>query len=88
MVYGGAPPRLTAVDDQVDNVLRLMSATDAMEALSAEHRTVLTETYLRRRTVNEAAAALGLPPATVRTRIFYAMRSLKLALEERGVTTS
>jgi RNA polymerase sigma-70 factor (ECF subfamily) len=88
MVYGGAPPRLTAVDDQVDNVLRLMSASDAMEALSAEHRTVLTETYLRRRTVNEAAAALGLPPATVRTRIFYAMRSLKLALEERGVTTS
>jgi RNA polymerase sigma-70 factor, ECF subfamily len=49
---------------------------------------VLTETYLRRRTVTEAAAALGLPPATVRTRIFYAMRSLKLALEERGVTTS
>jgi RNA polymerase sigma-70 factor (ECF subfamily) len=65
-----------------------MSASDAMEALSVEHRAVLTETFLRRRTVNDAAAALGLPPALVRTRIFYALRSLKLALEERGVATS
>lgn len=88
MVQGGAPSRLGVVDDQVDNVLRLMSASDAMEALSAEHRAVLTETFLRRRTVNDAATALGLPPATVRTRIFYALRSLKLALEERGVATS
>jgi RNA polymerase sigma-70 factor (ECF subfamily) len=72
----------------LDNVLRLMTISDAMADLSAAHRQVLAETYLRGRSVEDAAAVLGVPAGTVRSRIFYALRSLKLALEERGVTTS
>jgi RNA polymerase sigma-70 factor (ECF subfamily) len=34
--------------------------------------------------VTEAAAVLRIPPGTVRSRTFYALRALKLALEERG----
>jgi RNA polymerase sigma-70 factor (ECF subfamily) len=30
---------------------------------------------------------LGIPPGTVKSRVFYALRALKLALEERGVAT-
>jgi RNA polymerase sigma-70 factor, ECF subfamily len=33
----------------------------------------------------EAAAALRIPAGTVRSRTFYALRALRLALEERGV---
>ncbi|MDX6329480.1 MAG: polymerase sigma-70 factor, subfamily [Streptomycetaceae bacterium] len=75
-------------EDELDRSLRLMTISDALEDLTDAHRQVLIETYFKGRTVNEAAAELGVPPGTVRSRVFYALRSLKIALEERGVTTS
>jgi RNA polymerase sigma-70 factor (ECF subfamily) len=74
-------------EDEFDKTLRMMTISDAMAALSPAHREILNETYYKGRTVNEAAEALGLPAGTVRSRVFYALRSLKLALEERGVTS-
>ncbi|WP_413966430.1 sigma-70 family RNA polymerase sigma factor [Actinacidiphila polyblastidii] len=79
--------QLPAADD-LDRSLRLMTLTDALQDLSAAHREALVETYFRGRTVNEAAEELSLPPGTVRSRVFYALRALRNALEERGVTTS
>ena len=57
---------------------------DALASLSADHRTVLLETYYRGRTVTEAATTLGIPVGTVKSRSYYALRALRLALEERG----
>lgn len=74
--------------DELERSLRLMTISDALSDLSAAHREALVETYFRGRTVNEAADELGLPPGTVRSRVFYALRALRNALEERGVTTS
>ncbi|MFI0722941.1 sigma-70 family RNA polymerase sigma factor [Streptomyces sp. NPDC021224] len=74
--------------DELERSLRLMTISDALQDLSEAHREALVETYFRGRTVNEAAAELGLPPGTVRSRVFYALRALRNALEERGVTTS
>lgn len=74
--------------DEMERSLRLMTISDALQDLSAAHREALVETYFRGRTVNEAAAELGLPAGTVRSRVFYALRALRNALEERGVTTS
>jgi RNA polymerase sigma-70 factor (ECF subfamily) len=53
-----------------------------------DHRKVVIELYYRRRTVTEAAKALGIPTGTVKSRSFYALRALRDALEERGVTES
>lgn len=75
-------------EDELERSLRLMTISDALDDLTEAHRQVLIETYFKGRTVNEAAAELGVPPGTVRSRVFYALRSLKIALEERGVTTS
>jgi len=50
-----------------------------------QHRGVLLETCYRGRSVAEAAAVLGIPAGTVKTRTFSALRSLKLALEDRGL---
>jgi RNA polymerase sigma-70 factor (ECF subfamily) len=61
--------------------------TDALQSLSPEHRAVIVETYYRGRTVAEAATVLGVPSGTVKSRCYYALRALKLALAERGVTT-
>lgn len=42
--------------------------------------------YYGGRTVTEIAALLGIAPGTVKSRMHYGMRALKLALQERGVT--
>ena len=44
--------------------------------LSARHREVLVATYFRGRTTNEAAHHLGLPPESVKARLYEAMREL------------
>ena len=60
--------------------------TDAIASLSFDHRRVLIETYYRGRSVAEAAVELGVPAGTVKSRTYYALRALRLILEERGVT--
>jgi RNA polymerase sigma-70 factor (ECF subfamily) len=42
----------------------------------------------RGRSVAEAAATLGVPRGTVQSRTFYALRALRVALDERGVTAT
>jgi len=72
---------------EIDASLDRLLMADAMGALSAEHRAVLVETYYRGRSVNEAGEVLGIPAGTVKSRTFYALRALKLALTEREVAT-
>jgi RNA polymerase sigma-70 factor (ECF subfamily) len=73
--------------DEIDHTLDRLVISEAMASLSTEHRAVLVETYYRGRSVAEAAEVLGVPAGTVKSRTFYALRALKLALVERGVTT-
>lgn len=73
--------------DDIDARLDQLLISDALSALSAEHRSVIIETYYRGRSVAEAAEVLGVPPGTVKSRTFYALRALKLALAERGVSS-
>jgi RNA polymerase sigma-70 factor (ECF subfamily) len=84
---GDAVLEVIPTADDVDARLDRLLISDALTALSAEHRTVLIETYYRGRSVAEAAEVLGVPAGTVKSRTFYALRALKLALAERGVTT-
>jgi RNA polymerase sigma-70 factor (ECF subfamily) len=77
---------IVAIDDGIDRALEAWQVTDALANLSVDHRQVLIETYYRGRSVAEAAAALGIPPGTVKSRTYYALRALRLVLEERGVT--
>lgn len=57
----------------------------ALRTLSPAHRDVVLECYFRGSTVAEAALALGIPPGTVKSRLHYALRALRLAVEELGV---
>jgi RNA polymerase sigma-70 factor (ECF subfamily) len=76
---------LIPVPDEADRVLESWAVADALAALRPDHRRVLLETYYRGRSVAEAAVVLGIPAGTVKSRAFYALRALKLALEERGL---
>jgi RNA polymerase sigma-70 factor, ECF subfamily len=73
--------------DEIEQALDRWLIADALTTLSPDHRAVLVETFYRGRSVAEAAAVLGVPPGTIKSRTFYALRGLRLALEERGVTT-
>jgi RNA polymerase sigma-70 factor (ECF subfamily) len=73
--------------DEIEQALDTWLVSDALAALSPDHRAVLVETYYRGRSVAEAAAVLGVPAGTVKSRTFYALRALRLSLEERGVTS-
>ena len=72
--------------DEMEPTLDRIVVVDAMDSLSREHRAVIVETYYRGRSVAEAARVLGVPEGTVKSRCYYALRALKLALAERGVT--
>jgi RNA polymerase sigma-70 factor (ECF subfamily) len=73
-------------DDRSDQLLLSWVVAEALTRLSTDHRAVLLECYYRGRSVSEAALRLGVPPGTVKSRTHYALRALKLALEELGVS--
>jgi RNA polymerase sigma-70 factor (ECF subfamily) len=72
-------------DDELDRALTSWEVADALTTLTPDHRAVLVETYFRGRSVAEAATVLGIPAGTVKSRTYYALRALRLALEERGL---
>lgn len=73
-------------DDANDQLLLSWVVAEALTHLSHDHRTVLLECYYRGRPVADVAAGLGVPPGTVKSRTHYALRALRLALEEMGVS--
>lgn len=73
--------------DQTDQLLQSWVVAEAVTQLSAEHRAVLLECYYRGHSVAEAARRLGVPEGTVKSRTHYALRALRLALQEMGVTS-
>lgn len=79
-------PERGAKDDGSDQLLLSWVVAEALTHLSADHRAVLLECYYRGRPVAEAARRLGVPEGTVKSRTHYALRALKLALEEMGVS--
>jgi RNA polymerase sigma-70 factor, ECF subfamily len=73
------------VADDADRTLDSWAIAEALASLRPDHRKVIVETYYRGRTVAEAATSLGIPAGTVKSRTYYALKALKLALQERGL---
>ncbi|MEV7005274.1 sigma-70 family RNA polymerase sigma factor [Streptosporangium sp. NPDC051022] len=73
------------VDDELERAVESWAVAEALATLRSEHREVLAEVYYQGKSVKEAAEALGIPAGTVKSRTYYALRALKLALEERGL---
>jgi RNA polymerase sigma-70 factor, ECF subfamily len=53
--------------------------------LSAEHREIVDLVYYHETSVEEAAGILGIPEATVKTRMFYARKKLSELLKALGI---
>ena len=56
-----------------------------LEKLSAEHREIVDLVYYHEKSVAEVASVVGIPEATVKTRMFYARKKLSELLKEQGI---
>lgn len=72
--------------DEVNAALDRLLITDAMAQLSTEHRAVIERSYYRGWTTAQTADDLGIAEGTVKSRLHYAVRALRLRLQELEVT--
>jgi RNA polymerase sigma-70 factor (ECF subfamily) len=72
------------VDEAFDRVLTAWQVEEALRMLSDEHRSALIEVHYRGRPYTDVALALGVPIGTVKSRVYYALKAMRLALEELG----
>ncbi|MFF4168751.1 sigma-70 family RNA polymerase sigma factor [Streptomyces sp. NPDC001744] len=82
------PMSATAPDagrDDTDSALTSHVVREALRELNEQQRTVIQLMYYLECSVAQAAEHLGIPPGTVKSRAFYAVRALRKALAERGV---
>jgi RNA polymerase sigma-70 factor (ECF subfamily) len=89
-------PRLAAVDrtdelqvdlasaESIESVLVAWQVEEALGMISAEHRLALVEVHTKGRSYAEVAVEEGVPVGTIKSRVFYGLKALRLALEELG----
>jgi RNA polymerase sigma-70 factor (ECF subfamily) len=83
-VPSAAVDEIESHDDPYERMLRSWQVEEALRRLTAEHRQALVETYYRERPYAEVSRELGVAEGTLRSRVFYALKALRLALEEMG----
>lgn len=77
----------TSSADELEHVLTSWLVTDALKELSPEHRDVVEHFYFQGETTAEISRALAIPEGTVKSRLHYALRSLRSALLARDVAS-
>jgi RNA polymerase sigma-70 factor, ECF subfamily len=75
-----------ATADLTDALFEAILVEEALASLSTDHRGVVIRAYFGGLAVAEIAAELDIPEGTVKSRLHYALRALRLALQEKGVT--
>lgn len=81
-----------AIEDPEDNPETVTTKRDTsailrhcLTALTREHREIIDLVYYHEKSVEEVARIVGIPEATVKTRMFYARKRLSGLLKQAGV---
>jgi RNA polymerase sigma-70 factor (ECF subfamily) len=75
----------TATGPTIEQAMLGWQVASALERLSPEHRQVIRLAHFQGLSMREIAERCELPVGTVKSRTWYALRSLRLVLEEMGV---
>ena len=82
-----------AIEDTADNPETIVGTKDrntivqkCLTQLSPAHREVIDLVYYHEKSVDEVARIVGVPPATVKTRMFYARNKMADLLKQSGVS--
>jgi RNA polymerase sigma-70 factor (ECF subfamily) len=79
---GADTPEASLDRSNVSEILRACIAK-----LSPAHREIIHLVYYHEKTVEEAGEIIGIPPSTVKTRMFYARKQLAALLKVAGLAT-
>jgi RNA polymerase sigma-70 factor (ECF subfamily) len=81
-----------AIEDQADDPEIALAKKDkaavlraCLLKLTAEHREIVNLVYYQHKSVEDVAGIVGIPEATVKTRMFYARKKLSELLTEQGI---
>jgi RNA polymerase sigma-70 factor, ECF subfamily len=81
-----------AIEDPADDPETTVQKKDkgeilrkCLSALSSDHREIIDLVYYHEKSVEEVAEMVGIPEATVKTRMFYARKKLSELLKAAGV---
>ncbi len=69
-----------AVTDQMEGVVDSDLVVRALRTVSADQRDAIVQTFLRDRPYEEVARELGVSVSTLRSRVFYGLKQLKVAM--------
>lgn len=72
--------------DETTTLFDSLLVAEALATLSEDHRAVIVHAYYGGRSTAELAVELGIAEGTVKSRLHYGLRALRLALQEKGVT--
>lgn len=75
-------PRADATDRAVDSWV----VAEALSRLSQDHREVIVRSYYGGHSTQQIATDLDIPEGTVKSRMHYGVRALRLVMQELGVT--
>ena len=73
-------PEVTLQKTERNEILR-----DCLKQLSPSHREIIDLVYYHERTIDDVAEIIGVPPNTVKTRLFYARKRIGELLAARGL---
>lgn len=65
----------------IDSAVLRMDLLEALASVSEDHRGIVLRTVVHDRSYADVAAELGVPVGTVKSRVFYALRGMRGALE-------
>ncbi len=75
-----------AVEPSLESAMDSWLVEEALRRIRDDQRIAIVETYLKGRSYSEVAAATSTNEATLRSRVFYGLKALRVALEELGWT--
>jgi RNA polymerase sigma-70 factor (ECF subfamily) len=73
-----------SIEVQVDRLIEAWLVEEALRRLSEDHREALLAVHASDRDYATVAAELGIPPGTLKSRVYYGLRAMRLALDELG----
>jgi len=71
--------------DSSETVMRSWVVEEALRRIGVDHREAIVQTYLLDRSYDAVASELGIPTSTLRSRVFYGLKALRVVLEEMEV---
>jgi RNA polymerase sigma-70 factor, ECF subfamily len=83
---GAEVERTQGAEDTIEESLSAWEMEEALRHIGPHHRHAIVETYYRGRPCAEVAAEAGVPVGTMRSRLYYGLKALRLVLEEREWT--